>query len=87
MGAQPRDVFYLILGLGAKLAFIGVIGGVLAALALAQLIKTMLFGVSGTDPLTLAAVSFLLIGVTLLARYIPARRAVSVDPVIALRSE
>jgi len=87
MGAQPRDVFYLILGLGAKLALIGVIGGVLAALALAQLIKTMLFGVSGTDPLTLAAVSFLLIGVTLLACYIPARRAVSVDPVIALRSE
>ena len=87
MGSQPRDVFYLILGLGAKLALIGVIGGVLAALALAQLIKTMLFGVSGTDPLTLAAVSFLLIGVTLLACYIPARRAVSVDPVIALRSK
>ena len=87
MGSQPRDVFHLILGLGAELALIGVIGGVLAALALAQLIKTMLFGVSGTDPLTLAAVSFLLIGVTLLACYIPARRAVSVDPVIALRSK
>jgi putative ABC transport system permease protein len=87
MGAQPRDVLRLILGFGAKLALIGVVSGIIAALALTQLMKTMLFGVATTDPLTMAAVSLTLIGVTLLACYIPARRAMSVDPVIALRSE
>jgi putative ABC transport system permease protein len=87
MGAQPRDVLRLILGFGAKLAFIGVVVGVIAALALTQLMKTLLFGVAATDPLTLAAVSLTLIAVTLLACYIPARRAMSVDPIIALRSE
>jgi len=51
------------------------------------LMKSMLFGVTATDPFTMAAVSFTLIGVTLLACYIPARRAMNVDPVIALRAE
>ena len=87
MGAQPRDVLRLILGFGAKLALIGVVIGIIAALALTQLMKTMLFGVAATDPLTMGAVSLTLIGVTLLACYIPARRAMSVDPVIALRAE
>lgn len=87
MGAQPRDVLRLILGFGAKLALIGVVTGVIAALALTQLMKTMLFGVTATDPATLAAVSLTLVAVTLLACYIPAHRAMSVDPVIALRSE
>ena len=87
MGAQPGDVLRLILGFGAKLAFVGVVIGVIAALALTQLMKTLLFGVTATDPETMAAVSITLIAVTLLACYIPARRAMSVDPVIALRSE
>jgi len=87
MGAQPRDVLRLILGFGAKLALIGVVIGMIAALALTQLMKTMLFGVAATDPLTMAAVSITLIAVTLLACYIPARRATIVDPVIALRAE
>ncbi len=87
MGAQPRDVLRLILGFGAKLALIGVVTGIIAALALTQLMKTMLYGVDATDPLTLAAVSLALIAVTLLACYIPARRAMSVDPIIALRAE
>jgi len=87
MGAQPHDVLRLILGFGAKLALVGVGTGVLAALALTQLMKTMLFGVTATDPATLAAVSLTLIAVTLLACYIPARRAMRVDPVIALRAE
>lgn len=87
MGAQPGDVLRLILGFGAKLAFVGVVVGVIAALALTQLMKTLLFGVTATDPETMAAVSITLIAVTLLACYIPARRAMSVDPVIALRSE
>jgi predicted permease len=87
MGAQPGDVLRLIIGFGARLAFVGVVIGVIAALALTQLMKTMLFGVTATDPVTMAAVSITLIAVTLLACYIPARRAMSVDPVIALRSE
>jgi putative ABC transport system permease protein len=87
MGAQPRDVLRLILGFGAKLALMGVVIGIIAALALTQLMKTMLFGVAATDALTMAAVSLTLIAVTLLACYIPARRAMSVDPVIALRTE
>jgi putative ABC transport system permease protein len=87
MGAQPRDVLRLILGFGAKLALIGVVIGIIAALALTQLMKTMLFGVAATDPLTMAAVSITLIAVTLLACYIPARRAMIVDPVVALRAE
>jgi putative ABC transport system permease protein len=87
MGAQPRDVLRLILGFGAKLAVIGVVIGVIAALALTQLMKSMLFGVTATDPLTLGAVSLTLVAVTLLACYIPARRAMNVDPVIALRAE
>jgi putative ABC transport system permease protein len=87
MGAQPRDVLRLIIGFGARLAFIGVVIGVIAALALTQLMKTLLFGVTATDPETMAAVSITLIAVTLIACYIPARRAMSVDPVIALRSE
>jgi putative ABC transport system permease protein len=87
MGAQPGDVLRLILGFGAKLALIGVVIGMAASLALTQLMKTMLFGVTATDPGTLAAVSVTLVAVTLLACYIPARRAMSVDPVIALRSE
>ena len=87
MGAQPRDVLRLILGFGAKLALVGVVTGIIAALALTQLMKTMLYGVAATDPVTLAAVSLTLIFVTLLACYIPARRAMSVDPIIALRAE
>jgi len=87
MGAQRSDVLWLILLFGTKLAFVGVGIGIIAALALTQLMKSMLFGVTATDPYTLAAVSFTLVGVTLLACYIPARRAMSLDPVIALRTE
>jgi len=87
MGAQPSDVLYLILGFGAKLAAIGLVVGLLAAVALMQLMKTLLFGVSATDPVTLTCVSVTLAVVTLLACYIPARRAMSVDPIVALRAE
>ncbi len=75
MGAQRRDVFRLILGFGAKLACVGVVAGVIAALALTQLMSSMLFGVKATDPETMAGVAVTLIAVTLLACYIPARRA------------
>jgi putative ABC transport system permease protein len=87
LGAQPRDVSRLVLGHGARLAGIGVIGGVVAALALTRLLSSLLFGVSATDPLTFAGVAILLTVVALTACYLPARRAMRVDPLIALRYE
>ncbi|HLW97068.1 MAG TPA: ABC transporter permease [Candidatus Acidoferrales bacterium] len=87
LGAQQRDVMRLILGQGAKLSLIGVGLGVAAALVLTRLMAALLFGVSGTDPLTFSAVAFILFSVALLACYIPARRAMRVDPMVALRHE
>ena len=87
LGAQRRDVLRLILGQGAKMALIGVAIGVAAGLALTRLMSKMLFGVSAHDPLTFAGVAILLILVALGACYIPARRAMRTDPMIALRYE
>jgi putative ABC transport system permease protein len=77
----------LILGDGARLAFFGVAIGLAASLGLTRLLAKMLFGVSASDPLTLAAVIVVLTGVAFLGCYIPARRAMRVDPMIALRYE
>lgn len=87
MGAQRNDVSLLVLGHGAKLAGIGVIGGLLAAFVLTRLLSSLLFGVSATDPVIFVVVAILLIFVALVACYIPARRAMRVDPVVALRCE
>ena len=87
LGAQRTDILKLILGQGARMAAAGVVIGVVAALALTSLISGMLFGVSATDPVTFGGVSMLLIGVALLACYLPARRAMRVDPLVALRYE
>ncbi|HEY6306811.1 MAG TPA: ABC transporter permease [Candidatus Angelobacter sp.] len=87
LGAQRRDVMRLVLGQGAKMALMGVAIGIAAALALTRLMANQLFGVTAHDPLTFVAVAMLLTLVALLACYLPARRAVNVDPMIALRHE
>ncbi|MCG3161664.1 MAG: hypothetical protein JMDDDDMK_02861 [Acidobacteria bacterium] len=87
LGAQKADVLKLIVGQGMTLTLIGVAIGLGAALALTRLMKSLLFGVSATDPLTFAAVALLLTFITLLACYLPARKATRVDPLVALRHE
>jgi len=89
LGAQRRDVLQLALGDGARMTLIGVAAGLVAALGLTRIMTkySLLFGVSATDPLTLLAVALLLTAVALAACYIPARRALRVDPVVALRYE
>jgi predicted permease len=87
VGAQRSDVLRMVLGHGARMALLGVTIGVAAALALTRLMSRLLFGVSVADPLTFTAVAALLTFVALAACYIPARRAMRVDPLVALRHE
>jgi putative ABC transport system permease protein len=87
LGAGRRDIFKLVVGHGMALALVGVGIGLGGALALTRLIAGLLYGVSPNDPWTFVAVSLLLAGVALLACYLPARRAMKVDPMVALRCE
>ncbi len=87
LGAGRRDVLRLILGQGMKLAAIGIVLGIALAAAATQGIKTVLYNVTATDPLSFGGVAVFLTLVALTASYIPARRAMAVDPMIALRNE
>jgi predicted permease len=87
LGAKPRDVMRLTLGYGAGLALWGIVMGALFSSALARFVSVLLFGTSGTDAWTIAAIAVFLLVVTLAACYIPARRAMRVDPMVALRHE
>ena len=87
LGANPRQVRRMVVIQGMKLALVGIILGVASALALARLMSSLLFGVKPWDPATIIMVAVLLSAVTLLATYLPARRASRVDPMVALRYE
>jgi len=99
LGATPAGVQRLVMGQGMRLALFGVGFGLVAALLLTNLLRVfdnaaadraaerLLFGVNANDPATFVSISLFLLGVTLLATWLPARRATSVDPVVALRDE
>ncbi len=87
LGAQRGNVLGLVLGEGARMAALGVATGIVASVAITRVMSTLLFGISPTDPVTFVGVAVLLSFVALLASYIPARRAMRVDPIIALRYE
>jgi putative ABC transport system permease protein len=87
LGAQPRDIFRIVLGEGGRMAFVGLGFGLAGSTVLTHFMEAMLFGVSPTDPVTFLAVALILASVTLFACWIPARRAIRVDPMVALRHE
>jgi len=87
LGAQRRDVIRLVVGEGAKCSLLGIAIGLAGAFGVTRWMSSELYGVSPTDPLAFGAVAGLLFVVTLTACYVPARRALRVDPLIALRAE
>ena len=87
LGAQHHNVLRLILGHGTKLALLGLGAGAVIALLLTHFMSTLLYGVSATDPLTFGVVCVILLSVAVTACYVPARRAMRIDPIVALRHE
>jgi len=87
LGAREQDILAAVLGQGIKLALIGVVAGVVGAVALTRVLSSLLYEVTPTDPATLTFVSAALAVTALLASYLPARRAAKIDPMVALRYE
>jgi putative ABC transport system permease protein len=90
LGAEKRDIFRMVIGQGLRLAIAGLAIGTTIALIFTHLLPSfshLLYGVGSSDPVTFGAVSFVLAGVAILACYIPARRAMRVDPIVALKYE
>jgi putative ABC transport system permease protein len=87
LGASQKQIVCDVLGFGVSLATVGLAVGLAAALAATRLLSSLLYGVRPTDAITFAAVSLILMVVALIASYLPARRAMRVDPMVALRYE
>jgi predicted permease len=87
LGAEPRELLGWVVRRGLQLTALGVIGGLVCALALTRWMESLLFEVKRTDPITYALVALAVAGVSVLACYVPARRATRVDPIVALRCE
>jgi putative ABC transport system permease protein len=87
LGARPSSILWMVLSQGLLLATLGVGIGIVGAVGLKTLVKSLLFGVTATDPATFTGVAFVLVGAAMIATYLPARRAAGVDPIIALRTE
>jgi putative ABC transport system permease protein len=87
IGARPREILQMVLGQGLGLGLLGAAIGVVAAVGLTRLLQGLLFEVEPTDPITFIGVAVVLLSASLLASYIPARRAARVDPIVALRTE
>lgn len=87
LGAGPQNVLRMVIGQGLRLTFVGVVIGVVTALAATRIISTMIYGVTANDPVTFVAVTVLLLAVAFIACYVPAQKATRVDPLVALRYE
>jgi putative ABC transport system permease protein len=87
LGAQPGDVRGMVVSQAMKMGLVGLMVGLAGAFAASRLLGNLLFGVGPSDPATFATVCGLLLGVVLVAAYVPARRATRVDPMVALRAE
>jgi putative ABC transport system permease protein len=87
LGAKPTDILRLVVGLGMRLTFTGVVVGVVLSLLLTRLLSSLLFGIGAIDPVVFSGAALVLMGAAFLACYLPARRATQVDPVVVLRFE